>query len=154
MLRDRLDGVRDAGAGARRIPTFVLEWTDPPFDAGHWVPDMVDAAGGLTLLASPGQYSHEVTWNEVRSAAPEILVVAPCGYALEDATRLASDEPVRSELRAAVAATGGQVWAVDACAFFARPGPRLVDGVELLAGILHPDRWPAPGPPRAERVGS
>ena len=133
-LRTRLDGVVRATAGRPRPRVLVLEWTDPPFAPGHWVPEMVDLAGGDSVLGTAGEKSHRVTWDDVRAAEPEIVVCAPCGYGLDQSLTLAQDV-----VRAGVLPGGAAVWAVDANASFARPGPRLVDGVEALAGILHPD---------------
>ena len=145
-LRRRLDAVRAAVAGRAAVPVMVLEWTDPPFTPGHWVPDMVQAAGGRPLLGSPGGKSVRTTWEAVAAAAPEVVVAAPCGFGIVDSERLA-----REVLRA-----GGlpdvPLWAVDANASFARPGPRLVDGVETLAAILHPSAGVALDPALAVRV--
>jgi iron complex transport system substrate-binding protein len=111
----------------------VLEWTDPPFAPGHWVPEMVALAGGESVLGTAGEKSYRVTWDDVTAARPEVVVCAPCGYGLDQSRALAEDV-----VRGDVLAAGTEVWAVDANASFARPGPRLVDGVEALAGILHP----------------
>jgi iron complex transport system substrate-binding protein len=132
-LRARVDAVTSAVAGRARPRVMLLEWTDPPFAPGHWVPEMVDLAGGTPTLGAPGEKSWRVDWDQVRASAPEVVVCAPCGYDLSGATRLAEDLVRSGEL------PGVPVWAVDANASFARPGPRLVDGVEALAGILHPD---------------
>ena len=133
-LRGRLDDVVRRVAGRPRPRTLVLEWTDPPFAPGHWVPEMAGLAGGESVLGTAGEKSFRVTWDQVRDARPEVVVCAPCGYGLEQSTALAHELVAGGELPADVA-----VWAVDANASFARPGPRLVDGVEALAGILHPD---------------
>ena len=111
---------------------MVLEWTDPPFTPGHWVPDMVAAAGGVPVLGAAGGRSVRTTWDAVAAAAPSVVVAAPCGFGLDDSARLAA------EALAAGLLPGVPLWAVDANASFARPGPRLVDGVEALAAILHP----------------
>jgi iron complex transport system substrate-binding protein len=133
-LGDRLaDVVRRVG-NAPRPRTLVLEWTDPAFAPGHWVPEMVDLAGGECVLGSPGEKSFRVSWDAVRASEPEVVVCAPCGYGLGQSAALAEELASGGELPAGIA-----VWAVDANASFARPGPRLVDGVEALAGILHPD---------------
>jgi iron complex transport system substrate-binding protein len=145
-LRDRLDGVSTAVAGRPRPRIAVLEWTDPPFSAGHWVPDMVAAAGGTSVLGAAGQRSRQVDWSELREGAPEAIVVAPCGYGLDGAIELATVLSRRGHLP-----SGAEVWAVDADAAFVRPGPRLVDGVEALAGIAHPDAV-APRPDLALRI--
>jgi iron complex transport system substrate-binding protein len=143
-LRDRLARVASAVDGLPRPRVFVLEWTDPPFNAGHWVPDMVSAAGGAPVLARAGAYSEPVTWPAILAAAPDVVVVAPCGYGLSGALELLDEPGLRAKLTATPAGTAGQVWAVDASSYFVRPGPRLVDGVEILAGILHPGAWAAP----------
>ena len=133
-LRGRLDDVVRRVAGRPRPRTLVLEWTDPAFAPGHWVPEMAGLVGGESVLGATGEKSFRVTWDQVRDARPEVVVCAPCGYGLEQSTALAHELVAGGELPADVA-----VWAVDANASFARPGPRLVDGVEALAGILHPD---------------
>jgi iron complex transport system substrate-binding protein len=133
-LQDRLDDVVRRVAGRPRPRTLVLEWTDPAFAPGHWVPEMVDLAGGECVLGAAGEKSQRVGWDTVRASEPEVVVCAPCGYGLEQSTSLA-EELVRGDDLPA----GAAVWAVDANASFARPGPRLVDGVEALAGILHPE---------------
>jgi iron complex transport system substrate-binding protein len=138
LLRARLDDVVRRVAGRRRPRTLVLEWTDPAFAPGHWVPEMVDRAGGDSVLGTAGAKSYRVGWDEVRAARPEIVVCAPCGFGLQQSHALAEELVASDVLPADVA-----VWAVDANASFARPGPRLVDGVEALAGILHPDVMPA-----------
>ncbi|MFC4783407.1 ABC transporter substrate-binding protein [Nocardioides sp. MAHUQ-72] len=131
-LRARLDAVRRRVAGLPRPRVMLLEWTDPPFAPGHWVPEMIEAAGGEPLLGRAGAKSERVTWEAVHAAAPDVVVVAPCGFDLAGATRLA-DELVAS----GVLPDGVPVHPVDANASWARPGTRLVDGVEELAAILH-----------------
>ena len=133
-LQDRLADVVRRVAGRPRPRTLVLEWTDPAFAPGHWVPEMVELAGGECVLGTPGEKSQRVGWEAVRASEPEVVVCAPCGYGLEQSASLAEELLRGDELPA-----GAVVWAVDANASFARPGPRLVDGVEALAGILHPD---------------
>jgi iron complex transport system substrate-binding protein len=146
-LHERLVAVAAAVAArpARRVA--VLEWTDPPFSTGHWVPDMVSAAGGISVLGGSGERSRRLEWSEVAAVDPELIVVAPCGFRLTDAARLANGLLSAGRLPAGV-----PVWAVDADAAFVRPGPRLVDGVEALAGICHPDAAPV-RKELAERVG-
>jgi iron complex transport system substrate-binding protein len=140
-LRRRLADVVLRTAIRPRPRTVVLEWTDPPFAPGHWVPEMVECAGGQSVLGAAGERSFRVTWDDVRSAEPEVVVCAPCGYGLEQSVALA-EEVLRSD----VLPTEVALWAVDANASFARPGPRLVDGVEALAGILHPRTGDDPSP--------
>ena len=144
-LRARLDDVVRRVADRPRPRTLVLEWTDPAFAPGHWVPEMVELAGGVSVLGSAGEKSFRVGWDEVRAARPEVVVCAPCGYGLEQSRELAHEV-----VRAGVLPADAAVWAVDANASFARPGPRLVDGVEALAGLLHPDAVGAS--PIADRV--
>ena len=121
----------------------ALEWLDPPFAAGHWTPQLIDYAGGEDVLGFPGENSEERTWEEVAAAQPDIVIVMPCGYDAEIAHREA--EMHRDQLAALGA---GEVVAVDASAYFSRPGPRIVDGLELLAHILHPELVPEPAPGR------
>lgn len=137
-LRDRLEQVRATVAGATRPRMAVLEWTDPPFSSGHWVPDMVTAAGARSVLGNSGERSAPVGWNDLAAANADVIVVAPCGYRLDGATALATEL-----VASGVLPDGIPVWAVDADAAFVRPGPRLVDGVELLAHVAHSDLIPA-----------
>lgn len=146
-LRHRLHTVAEAVRGRRKPRTLVLEWTDPPFAPGHWVPEMVESAGGTSCLGVVGEKSERVTWTQVRASDAEVVVCAPCGYDLPGSVALAQEALASGELP-----TGVPVWAVDANASFARPGPRLVDGVEALAGILHPGSAAAPSPEMAQRL--
>ncbi len=145
-LRARLAVVAEAVAGRAPVPVMVLEWTDPPFTPGHWVPDMVTAAGGHAVLGAAGARSERTTWAAVASAEPAVVVAAPCGFGLGESARLATEVADRVP-------PGVPLWAVDANASFARPGPRLVDGVEALAAILHPDAGLPLDPSIATRVG-
>ncbi|MGO8860388.1 MAG: ABC transporter substrate-binding protein [Acidimicrobiales bacterium] len=133
-LRGRLDRIARAVASRHRPRMAVLEWTDPPFSSGHWVPDMVAAAGAVPVLGEPGARSERIEWSTVIAEHPDLVVVAPCGYRLEGAIELAEQVAGAGALPADV-----PVWAVDADAAFVRPGPRVVDGVETLAHIAHPD---------------
>jgi iron complex transport system substrate-binding protein len=141
--RARLDAVRSRVAGLPRPRVMLLEWTDPPYAPGHWMPEMIEAAGGEPLLGTPGARSERVTWEAVRAARPDLVVAAPCGFGLAESIALA-DELVAS----GVLPTGVPVHAVDANAAWARPGTRLVDGVEELAAVLHPVPHPEAGPSR------
>ena len=144
LLRDaaaRIDRVRLAVRDTKRPRVAALEWLDPPFAAGHWTPQLIDYAGGQDVLGFAGEPSEERTWEEVAASQPDIVIVMPCGYDAEIAHREA--EMHRDDL-----ATLGarEVVAVDASAYFSRPGPRIVAGLELLAHILHPELVPeAPG---------
>lgn len=132
-LRARLAAVRDRVADRPRPRVMLLEWTDPPYAPGHWVPEMIEAAGGVPLLGKAGAKSERVLWETVHEAQPEVVVVAPCGFDLAGASLLADDL-----VAARVLPLGIPVHAVDANASWARPGTRLVDGVEELAALLHP----------------
>jgi iron complex transport system substrate-binding protein len=132
-LRERLAAVRERVAARPRPRVMLLEWTDPPFAPGHWVPEMIEAAGGEPVLGTAGEKSRRTTWEAVAEAAPDVVVVAPCGYDLAGATALAEDL-----VASGVLPRGVPVHAVDANAAWARPGTRLVDGVEELATVLHP----------------
>ena len=131
--RDRLDAVAAKLDGAAPRPTLLLEWTDPAFTDGHWVPDMIAAAGGRSVMGRPGQNSQGATWDRVGTCGAEVVIVAPCGFRLAGAAELAEQVVARGVLPA-----GAEVWAVDADAFVVRPSPRVVDGVEIFASILHP----------------
>ena len=141
----RTDRVKLAVRGAPRPRVACVEWLDPVFVGGHWVPQLVELAGGEDVLGFPGERSEQTTWETVAAAEPEVVVVMPCGY--DAAESLAQAQAFAPQL-ASVGAR--RVVAVDASAYFSRPGPRLVDGVELLAHVLHPDR--VPEPPRGAEV--
>jgi iron complex transport system substrate-binding protein len=153
-LKRRLARVEEAVAGLSKRPRVgCIEWLDPPFSAGHWVPEMVRIAGGEELFAEAGEPSRRLSWEEVFEAAPEVVVLMPCGFdaarTIEEATRILPKLPEWDDLPAV---KSGRVWAVDANSYFSRPAPRLVEGVEILARILHPQVFPdAPGPKDAAR---
>ena len=130
-LRARLDVVARRVAGRDRPRVAVLEWTDPPYAPGHWIREMVELAGGQCVLGAAGERSGRVTWEDVRAAAPEIVIVAPCGY-----DRAGARDQVQELLAAGVLPEGVAVHPVDANGLYARPGPRLVDGVEELASLF------------------
>lgn len=135
---ERLDAVRQAVEGAPRPRVAALEWLNPVYAGGHWVPQMVELAGGDDVLGMPGERSRTIGWDELGAVAPEVVVSMPCGYYAERAAKETLDEADR------LAPLGARVVAVDAAAYFSRPGPRLVDGVEWLGHLLHPDLVPAP----------
>jgi iron complex transport system substrate-binding protein len=137
----RIDRVRLAVRGARRRTVAALEWLDPVFVAGHWTPQLIEYAGGLDLLGLPGEPSTQLDWDAVAAAEPEVVIVMPCGF---DADRALAEAREHADELAALHAS--RIVAVDAAAYFSRPGPRLIDGLELLAHILHPRLVPqAPG---------
>ncbi len=133
LLRARLDRVARRVAGRPRPRVAVLEWTDPPYGPGHWIPEMVRLAGGEPVIGWPGERSRRMTFEDLAAAEPEVVVVAPCGYRLDLARELAAG--LRAE---GVLPPRARVHAVDADAHWVRPGPGLVDGVEELAAYLHP----------------
>jgi iron complex transport system substrate-binding protein len=139
----RIDRIRVLTRKASRRPRVVaLEWLDPPFAAGHWTPQLIEYAGGEDMLGFAGENSQECSWEDVAAAQPDIVLVMPCGYDAEIAHREA--EMHRDQLAALGA---GEVVALDASAYFSRPGPRIIDGLELLAHILHPELVPEAGSP-------
>jgi iron complex transport system substrate-binding protein len=135
---ERLAAVERAVEGATRPRVAALEWLDPLYIGGHWVPQMIELAGGEDLLGHSGEKSRTADWSELEAVAPEVIVSMPCGYYAEHA----AVETMKQRER--LAALGARVVAVDAAAYFSRPGPRLVEGVELLGHLLHPELVPAP----------
>jgi iron complex transport system substrate-binding protein len=135
---ERIQAVERSVEGAPRPRVAALEWLDPLFIGGHWVPQMIELAGGEDVLGLPGEKSRTAEWAELEAAAPQVIVSMPCGYYAEQAAAETMHQRER------LAALGAQVFAVDAAAYFSRPGPRLVDGVELLGHLLHPELVPAP----------
>jgi iron complex transport system substrate-binding protein len=140
-LERRLTSVKAVVAGAARPRAIALEWLDPPFVGGHWVPEMISIAGGEDVAGPPGLKSPEVSWGALSGLDPEVVVVMPCGWYVEDSVAQAMARWDRIEELGFE-----RVYAVDAASTFSRPGPRLVDGVELLAHLLHPDLVRSPGP--------
>lgn len=138
-LRARTEVVRGAVATHHRPRVLALEWSDPPFSGGHWVPDMIGAAGGEPLLARTGERSRRLDWDEVAAARPDVVVFMPCGYGLDEAV-----EEGRNLLDVPALARAERIYATEATALFSRPGPRLVDGVEVLAWAIHPRAYPSP----------
>ncbi|MDX6647851.1 MAG: iron complex transport system substrate-binding protein [Miltoncostaeaceae bacterium] len=149
-LRERLQRARRAVAGrpARRV--VCLEWLDPPYAAGHWVPHQVEAAGGHDPLGRPGRPSVRITDQAIAAADPELLVLMPCGWNVDQADRALDRERFLARFAGAPFVRTGAVLAVNGAAYFSRPGPRLVDGVELLAALFHPAAADPP-PPEAAR---
>jgi len=131
-LRNRLGRVKERVRGLRQPKVYAMEWLDPPFTAGHWVPEMVEIAGGEEVLGKAAANSERITPDRVIEASPEIIVLMPCGFSLERTIQ----EYKRTTF---LPGWSGEVYAVDGSSYFNRPGPRLVDGVEILAEILHPN---------------
>jgi iron complex transport system substrate-binding protein len=139
--RARIDAVRRAVKDSATVTVAALEWLDPVFVAGHWTPQIIELAGGADVLGFAGEHSEQSTWEAVAAARPEVVVVMPCGY---DAERSREEALRHAEQLRSLGAK--RIVAVDAAAYFSRPGPRLVDGLELMAHVLHADRVPdAPG---------
>jgi iron complex transport system substrate-binding protein len=138
-LGDRLEAVERAVEDAARPRVAALEWLDPIYIGGHWVPQMIELAGGEDALGQPGEKSRTAEWTEVEAIAPEIVISMPCGYYAEQAAA----ETMRWRRHLGLVGPRA-VYAVDAAAYFSRPGPRLVDGVELLGHLLHPELVPPP----------
>jgi iron complex transport system substrate-binding protein len=138
-LEARLEAVRLAVAGAPRPRVLALEWLDPPFLGGHWVPEMIELAGGVDVAGRAGEKSPQVEWDKLQGLAPDVVVSMPCGWYLEDSKAQALAHKERLDALGA-----RRLFAVDAASTFSRPGPRLVDGVELLAHLFHPQRVEAP----------
>jgi iron complex transport system substrate-binding protein len=150
-LAARIEAVRARAAGAPRRRCVLLEWIAPPYRTGHWGPELVELAGGVELVGRTGEDAACVPWEVVRAAAPDVLVIACCGFdvgrTLADVPLLAA-QPGWHELPAV---RSGEVWIVDGSAYFSRPGPRIVDSLEILAEILHPELFAGVHPARAFR---
>jgi iron complex transport system substrate-binding protein len=147
-LRRRVATVEQRVAGRPRRPVVCLEWVDPAYSCGHWTPGLVSIAGGEELLGVAGHPAHPVEWRQVIDLQPDVLVVMACGFSLDRSLR--ETETVRRH----VDALGADAWVVDGNAFFSRPGPRLVDSVEIMAGVLHPGVMDAPPPTFARRFSA
>jgi iron complex transport system substrate-binding protein len=150
-LEGRMRHVHETLKAARapRPRVAVIEWTDPVYVAGHWVPEMIRRAGGIDPLAEPGQHSRRAELDDVAASAPDVLIIGPCGYSLEraiDEARAVLDQPAWSWAR------GRAVWAVDANALVSRPGPRLIEGIETFARLMHPALFGEPDPALAVRL--
>lgn len=144
VLEARVVEVRRAVEHAQPSPrTVCLEWSDPPFVAGNWIPEMVAAAGGTPAIGRAGEPSFEISWQDVADNEPDVIVHMPCGYDLDGSIAQSAPLP---------AGAAREVWVVDSTAYFSRPGPRLVDGIEILAHILHPELVAPPPTGRAERL--
>src|SRR5215471_11201144 len=157
-LSERVENVRERAAGILDRPRcFLMEWVDPPFCSGHWGPELVEIAGGRDPLGRKYQPSAQIDWNQVLKARPEVIVLALCGY---DVGRARHDYELLRQFHdfdSTLAVQTVNVYVVNASAYFSRPGPRIVDSLEILAGILHPDEFPefvsrGPDDPRVVRV--
>jgi len=141
-LRKRVEAVATRASKLPKRRVFCLEWLDPPFASGHWVPEMVAMAGGADALARPKRDSVRTTWEAVVEAAPEVLIVMPCGFTLERTRRELPSAASRPEWKLIPAVRNGRVYVADGHSYFNGSGPRLVDGLEILSEILHPEKLP------------
>lgn len=152
-LQNRLDNIQKRIAKETKKPkTFMLEWLEPPFAPGHWVPEQVEIAGGICLLGEAGKKSVTTTYRAVYESKPEIIVLIPCGYYASDILRQMENTVFPAAWREMPAIRRGEVWAMDAASYFSRPAPRVVDGAEILAKIFHPQLFGAPTEAEAVRV--
>jgi iron complex transport system substrate-binding protein len=145
-LRRRVATVQRRVAGRPRRSVVCLEWVDPPFNCGHWTPELVTIAGGDERLGAARQPAHPLEWQQLVDADPEVVVVMACGFSLDRSLREVEAAGARFD------ALRADTWVVDGNAFFSRPGPRLVDSVEIMAGILHPGAVDPPGSAAARRL--
>ena len=143
-LRERVERARRTAARLPTVNVFCMEWAEPPFAAGHWVPEMVESIGATNLLGSKGEPSRSVTHREIHDAYPEVLVFMPCGYYLEEAEAEGEQAIGHPEIADTPAVRNGNAFAVDATSFFSRPGPRIVDGLEILGWAVHPEAFHEP----------
>ena len=149
-LEARIEQVRQRVADAPRPSVLALEWLDPPFAPGHWVPEMIEIAGGRCLAGTAGSHSTQTTWEDIDALDPDVLLIMPCGYDLEATKRDAAAARERLRNVAPRAIETGRAWVLDGSAYFNRSGPRFVNGIEILAGLLHPSEFAAPSPDTAE----
>ena len=153
QLRARLEAVLLQVAHAERHPRVVcLEWLDPLFSAGHWVPEMVACAGGVDVLGTPGSPSVQITWAQVQAAKPDVLIIMPCGFSIARTRQELDRLTKRTCWKKLPAVKHGRVFLVDAASYFNRPGPRLIDGIEILAPCFHPALQQAAGPEAVQRL--
>ncbi len=152
-LQNRIDTLREKTANiAKRPNVFMLEWLEPPFAPGHWVPEQVEIAGGFPILGKPGERSVTTTFEAIRESNPDVMVLIPCGYYTDDILRQLENTVFPLNWKDITAVKAGAVWALDATSYFSRPAPRVVDGAEILAKILHQAIFGGPGKHEAVRV--
>jgi iron complex transport system substrate-binding protein len=147
-MRSRLERVRSALAEVETSPrVFFCEWLEPPYVGGHWVPDMIALAGGTDVAGTAGEPSFRMRWPDVAALEPDVVLLAPCGFDLDRTLEEVVPLDISAHLLGTPARQESRVFALDGNAYFSRPGPRLVDGVELLAFLLHPEAYSDPGLP-------
>jgi iron complex transport system substrate-binding protein len=142
-MRERIDALSEIGRRATARPrVLAMEWLDPPYTAGHWVPEMIRLAGGRDELGREGEFSYEITWDDVAKYDPDLLIVMPCSFGLEDVLAQTAELRDRAEWTRLRAVRTGRAYAVDAARYFSRHGPRIVDGLAMLGEIIHPEHFP------------
>ena len=153
-LQNRLDKIKEKirQADQKSKTVMMLEWLEPPFAPGHWVPEQVEIAGGICLLGTAGEKSVTTTYEKIAAENPEIMVLIPCGYYTADILRQLENTEFPASWRELAAIKNNEVWALDATSYFSRPAPRVVDGAEILAKIIHPEIFGAPTETEAVRV--
>ncbi len=152
-LTSRLDSIRERTVGVVYRPrAFMLEWLEPPFAPGHWVPEQVRIAGGDCLLGKAGQRSRTTTYQDIFESNPDVMVLIPCGYYKEDILKQLRNTVFPANWREIPAVMTGEIWALDATSYFSRPAPRVVDGAEILAKIFHPDIFGEPPEQEAAKI--
>ena len=152
-LRDRLDRVREQVRDAARPRVAAIEWLDPLWPAGHWVPEQIACAGGTALLARPGEHTSPIDWDRLIEARPDVILLLPCGFPPDRTVAELTALTTRPGWSALPAVRSGEVWVLDGPAYFNRPGPRVVRGAEILANVLHGALVePAVSPAEARRV--
>lgn len=152
-LQNRLDKIKEKTKNLVNRPrVFMLEWLEPPFAPGHWTPQQVEIAGGNCLLGEAGKRSVTTTYEEIFESKPDVMVLIPCGYYAKDILRQLENTYFPPEWRELPAVKNGEVWALDATSYFSRPAPRVVEGIEILAKIFHPEIFGAPVETEAIRV--
>jgi iron complex transport system substrate-binding protein len=151
-LRQRMDSLRAKTNGVEKPKVFMLEWLEPAFAPGHWVPEQVAAAGGECLLGMAGEKSVTIGYQQIFEAKPDVMVLIPCGYYTEDTCRQLASTYFPSNWREIPAVMNDNIWALDATSYFSRPAPRVVDGAEILAKIFHPEIFGEPAEHEAVRV--
>lgn len=149
QLQQRIDQVRErVKQSENRPPVLAMEWLDPPFAGGHWVPEMIHLAGGTDPLGHQAEPSAQVSWDQIADAHPEVIILMPCGFNLERTRQEWERSTFPPHWLQLTAVKAGRLFAVDGSSYFNRPGPRIVDGLEILAEILHPELFPRTHPPR------
>ncbi len=151
-LMQRIRAIRSKTDGLARPKVFMLEWLEPPFAPGHWVPEQVEAAGGACLLGTAGEKSVTISYQEIYQAQPDVMVLIPCGYYTADTCRQLESTFFPSNWRDIPAVMNDNIWALDATSYFSRPAPRVIDGIEILAKIFHPEVFGEPGASEAVRI--